>query len=75
MIIRTGQIYTTVGTGGVGIADGEILYDFEGKASFVVTQFAGYGFLNIDVRNNGTISDAVFYANNGTIKDRFMIAR
>jgi Calcineurin-like phosphoesterase len=82
----SGQIYATVGTGGVSIADGEsqteplfdsgeALYDFKGKASFVVTQFKGYGFLNIDVRNNGTIFDAIFYANNGTIKDRFMIAK
>jgi hypothetical protein len=71
----SGQIYATVGTGGVGIADGESIYDFKGKASFVVTQFKGYGFLNIDVRNNGRIFDAIFYANNGTIKDRFMIAK
>ena len=33
------------------------------------------GFLNIDVKNNGTTFDAVFYANDGTIKDRFMIAK
>ena len=71
----SGQIYTTVGTGGVGITDGESQYDFKGKASFVVTQFTGYGFLNIDVRNNGTIFNAIFYANNGTIKDQFMIAK
>jgi hypothetical protein len=70
-----GQIYTTVGTGGVGIADGESLYDFEGKASFVVTQFTGYGFLNIDVINNGRIFDAAFYANDGTIKDQFSITK
>ena len=30
------QIYATVGTGGVSIADGESLYNFKGKASFVV---------------------------------------
>jgi predicted phosphodiesterase len=82
----SGQIYATVGTGGVSITDGEsqteplfdsgeALYDFKKKASFVVTQFKGYGFLNIDVKNNGTTFDAVFYANDGTIKDRFMIAK
>ena len=75
-----------MGTGGVSITDGEYqtaplfdsgeaLYDFKGKASFVVTQFKGYGFINIDVINNGRIFDAAFYANNGTIKDRFMIAK
>ena len=71
----SGQIYATVGTGGVGIADGESIYDFEGKASFVVTQFKGYGFINIDVINNGSTFDAIFYANDGTIKDQFMIAK
>jgi hypothetical protein len=72
----SGQIYATVGTGGVGIADGESQYDFKGKASsFVVTQFKEYGFLNIDVRNNGATFDAIFYANNGTIKDRFSITK
>ena len=66
----SGQIYATVGTGGVGIADGESIYDFEGKASFVVTQFKGYGFINIDVINNGSMFDAIFYANDGTIKEK-----
>ena len=70
-----GQIYVTVGTGGVSITDGESLYELEGKASFVVTQFKGYGFINIDVINNGSTFDAIFYANDGTIKDRFMIAK
>jgi predicted phosphodiesterase len=71
----SGQIYATVGTGGVGIEDGESIYDFKGKASFVVTQFKGYGFLNIDVINNGTTFDAIFYANDGTIKDQFNITK
>ena len=81
-----GQIYVTVGTGGVSITDGEdqteplfdsgeALYDLKSKASVVVTQFTGYGFMNIDVINNGTTFDAIFYANDGTIKDRFMIAK
>ena len=64
-----------MGTGGVGIADGESLCDFEGKASFVVTQFKGYGFINIDVINNGSTFDAIFYANDGTIKDQFIITK
>ena len=82
----SGQIYATVGTGGVSIVDGEnqtqplfdsgeALYDFKSKASFVVTQFKGYGFINIDVINNGTTFDAKFYANDGTIKDRFIIIK
>jgi hypothetical protein len=77
----SGQIYATVGTGGVDLTDdplfddGKALYDFKGKASFVVTQFKGYGFLNIDVVNNGAMLDAKFYANDGTIKDQFMITK
>lgn len=76
----------TVGTGGVGIADGEsqteplfdsgeALYDFKSKSSFVVTQFAEYGFINIDVINNGKTFDIKFYANDGTIKDQFSITK
>ena len=82
----SGQIYAIVGTGGVSITDGEdqteplfdsgeALYDLKSKASFVVTQFKGYSFLNIDVENNRTTFDAKFYANDGTIKDQFMIAK
>jgi hypothetical protein len=82
----SGQIYVTVGTGRVSIADaesqteplfdsGEALYDFKGKASFVVTQFKGYGFINIDVINNGSTFDAKFYANDGSIKDQFNITK
>jgi hypothetical protein len=81
-----GQIYATVGTGGVSITDGEsqaeplfdsgeALYDLKSKASFVVMQFKGYGFLNIDVINNGTTFDAKFYANDGAIKDQFSITK
>jgi len=32
-------------------------------------QFKGYGFINIDVINNGSTFDAKFYANDGSIKD------
>jgi hypothetical protein len=76
----SGQIYVTVGTGGVSIADGESQterlfdsgeapYEFKGKACFVVMQFKGYGLINIDVINNGSTFDAKFYANDGSIKD------
>jgi Calcineurin-like phosphoesterase len=77
----SGQIYATIGTDGVSLRDdpffndGKALYDFESKASFVVTQFKGYGFLNIDIVNNGTTLDAKFYANDGTIKDQFTITK
>ena len=64
-----GQVYATVGTGGIS------LYDLSSKASFVVTQSKTYGILNIDVLNNGTTLDATFYANDGTIKDHFSITK
>jgi hypothetical protein len=82
----SGLIYAIVGTGGVGIAyresqtedlfdSGETLYDFKSKASFVVTKFKEYGFINIDVINNGATFDAKFYANNGSIRDQFSITK
>jgi predicted phosphodiesterase len=65
----TGQVYATVGTGGVS------LYNLNSKASFVVTQSKVYGILNIDVINNGATLDATFYANDGTTKDHFSITK
>jgi hypothetical protein len=38
----------------------------------VVTQFKEYGFINIDMINNGAIT---FDANDGTIKDQFSITK
>jgi hypothetical protein len=65
----TGQVYATVGTGGIS------LYGLSSRASFVVTQSETYGILNIDVLNNGTTLDARFYANDGTVKDHFSITK
>ena len=64
-----GQVYATVGTGGIS------LYGLSSRASFVVTQSETYGILNIDVLNNGTTLDARFYANDGTVKDHFSITK
>jgi predicted phosphodiesterase len=62
-----GVIFATVGTGG-----GE-LNNFEVKVPYVVTQHRGFGFLNIELTNNGTRLNSTFYANDGTLPDHFTI--
>ena len=62
-----GIIFVTVGTGG-----GD-LNMFQGKAPYIARQYRGFGFLNIDVTNNGTTLSCSFYANDGTLPDQFNI--
>ena len=62
-----GVIFATVGTGG-----GE-LNNFEVKVPYAVTQHRGFGFLNIELTNNGTRLNSTFYANDGTLADHFTI--
>jgi hypothetical protein len=65
-----GEIFAIVGTGGINF------HGLTGQASYVVTQHASsFGFLNVDVINNGTTFSAKFYANDGTIKDQFTITK
>ena len=64
-----GMIFGTVGTGG------ESLYPLTGQAPYVATQYVGFGFLNIDVINDGTTLSGKFFANDGTIKDQFTIIK
>jgi hypothetical protein len=60
-------VFATVGTGG-----GELNL-FQGKAPYVVEQYRGFGFLNIDITNNGTTLICTFVANNGITPDHFNI--
>jgi hypothetical protein len=64
-----GQIFTITGTGGA--------YDFhrftEPTAKFIAAQFNAYGYLNIDIVNNGTRLIGTFYNNNGSANDKFTI--
>ena len=65
-----GQIYLVVGTGGVSS------YSFSGQSSYIVKQFSNtFGFLNVDVVNNGMTLRGTFYSNDGAIKDRFTITK
>jgi hypothetical protein len=64
-----GQIFVTVGTGG------QRSYFFLAKEPYMVTQYTGYGFLNIDVIDNGQTFNATFYSNDGSIKDQFSIKK
>jgi len=65
----TGQIFATVGTGGIP----DIHRFTAPPTNFTAIQFNAFGFLNIDVLKNGTIMEGKFYENNGTIKDHFKI--
>jgi hypothetical protein len=60
-------VYTVVGTGGMD------LYNFDGKASYMITQNKTHGFLNIDMLDNGTALNATFFSNDGTKLDSFSI--
>ena len=62
-----GSIFATVGTGG-----GE-LHNFEAKVPYTVMQHRGFGFLNLELTNNGTRLNCNFYANDGTLPDHFTI--
>ena len=64
-----GQIFVTVGTGGRGS------YSFLAKEPYMVRQYTGYGFLNIDVIDNGQTFNGIFYSNDGSIKDQFSITK
>lgn len=65
-----GEIYIVVGTAG------RSLYSFNGKASFNVDQFEEYGFLNLEMSNDGKIMTGRFYSDNdGSIKDQFTITK
>ncbi len=63
-----GQIFATVGTAGRSV------YLYDSKAEYIVTQYEGYGFLDIDIDTNNLV--AKFYSNSdGSIKDQFIITR
>ena len=65
-----GSIFVVAGTGG---AD---LHNFTGQAPYIVTQFQRFGFLNLDIINNGTTMVGTFYENRqGADKDHFSIAK
>jgi predicted phosphodiesterase len=62
-----GSIFATVGTGGAE------LHNFELRAPYIASQHRGFGFLNLELTNNGTRLNSTFYDNNGTISDHFII--
>jgi hypothetical protein len=64
-----GMVFGTIGTAGVS------LYPLTGQAPYVATQYVGFGFLNVDVINDGTTLSGKFIANDGTIKDQFTITK
>ncbi len=65
-----GEIYAIVGTAG------RSLYNLNGKASFNVNQFEEYGFLNLEMSDDGkTITGKFYSAKDGSVIDQFGIAK
>ena len=65
-----GQIFLTVGTAGKGE------HGLLGKAPFVVRQFQGHGFFNVDITDNGRKLVGSFYDNtDAKIVDQFSITK
>lgn len=65
-----GTIFMVVGTAGAN------QYKLLGKAPYIATQFERYGFVNIDVVNNGTKLVGTFYDSlDGKAKDNFTIIK
>ncbi len=62
-----GAIFATVGTGG-----GD-LNIFQARDPYVIKQYRGFGFLNVETINNVTRLNCTFYANDGTLADHFTI--
>jgi predicted phosphodiesterase len=63
-----GQIFATVGT------SGQSIYLYDSKSWYIVTQYEGYGFLDINIAGNKLV--AKFYSNNdGSVKDQFTITK
>ena len=65
----SGQIFATVGTGG------NTIYSFEDKAPYIVAQSVEYGFLNVDLIDDGLTMRGKFYTNAGTVRDQFTISK
>lgn len=64
-----GIVFGTIGTAGASI------YALTGQSPYVATQYEGFGFLNVDVINDGTALSGKFVANDGTVKDQFTITK
>jgi hypothetical protein len=64
-----GQIFVTVGTGGADT------HFFLAKEPYMVYHYTGFGFLNVDVIDNGHTFNATFYSNDGDIRDQFSITK
>jgi 3',5'-cyclic AMP phosphodiesterase CpdA len=64
-----GQIFATVGTAGARPDIPKV------KAPYIAVQHNGFGFLNIDIMNNGTKLNAKFYSNDGSVRDEFSVIK
>ena len=65
-----GQIFLIVGTAG-----SPFIHNFTRTSYYMANQFNAYGFLNIDVTNNGSTFVGTFNNNNGSTNDKFVITK
>jgi hypothetical protein len=65
-----GAVFMIVGTGGAH------QYDFLGKSPYIVTQTQRFGFLDIDIVQNGTKLVGTFIdSRDGKVRDQFTIIK
>jgi predicted phosphodiesterase len=66
-----GEIFTIVGTGG-----SSVIHNLQSPLSpYMAANLNAFGFLNINVINNGSVLNGEFYDNTGTIRDHFTITK
>jgi hypothetical protein len=68
----SGRIFAIVGTGGIGLYS---LSNNNEPSYLAYKQSSSFGFLNVDVINNGTTLKAKFYDNDGAIEDQFTVTK
>jgi 3D (Asp-Asp-Asp) domain-containing protein len=68
----SGRVFAIVGTGGQGLYE---LSDSSEAPYVAYKQSSSFGFLNVDIINNGTTLNAKFYDNDGAVEDQFTVTK
>jgi len=64
-----GPIFASIGTAGA------LPHGFRDKETYFADQYLGWGFLNVDITNDGKLLIGKFYSNDGTVIDHFSILK
>lgn len=75
-----GRIFAIVGTGGIGLyrlpnANDSSSPSPSSSTYLAYKQSSSFGFLNVDIINNGTTLNAMFYDNDGALEDQFTVTK